>query len=132
MSRGIIRKVDELGRITLPMEYRKTFGIAVKEQAPIGMYILDGEIHLVKADDKFRGIARNLDELGRLTLPIEVRRSMNFTDRQNVDIYVEYGQIIVKKVGCEWCSSEEDLMEVNGHCLCRKCTYKVVDAVMEG
>ncbi|MDF2907155.1 MAG: transcriptional regulator, AbrB family [Herbinix sp.] len=131
MAKGIVRKIDELGRITLPMEFRRSFGIKVKEQAPIGMYIVDGEIHLVKVEGEFRGIARNLDELGRLTLPIEVRRSLNFTDRQKVDMYVEFGQIIVKKVGCEWCSSEEDLMEIDGHCLCRKCAFKVVDTVME-
>lgn len=131
MAKGIVRKIDELGRITLPMEYRKSFGIKVRELAPIGMYVVDGEIHLVKANDKFLGIVRHLDELGRLTLPMELRRSMHFEDRQKVDIYIELGQIIVKKVGCEWCSSEEDLMEIDGHCLCRKCTYKVVDAVME-
>ena len=30
-STGVVRKVDELGRIVIPMELRKTFGIQIKD-----------------------------------------------------------------------------------------------------
>ena len=39
MAKGIVRKIDELGRITLPMEYRKTFGVEVGENAPAVMHL---------------------------------------------------------------------------------------------
>ncbi|MDF2908774.1 MAG: AbrB family transcriptional regulator [Herbinix sp.] len=129
MANGIVRKIDELGRIVIPIEYRKSFSI--KEKDPIGLYIVDGVIHLVKADGRFRGIARELDDLGRLCLPIEARRSLGFEDHQAVDIYVEDEEICIRKNGCEWCSNTEDLCEINGHKLCRKCAYSVVDVVME-
>ena len=34
-STGIVRKVDELGRIVLPIELRKTFGISEKDSLEI-------------------------------------------------------------------------------------------------
>ena len=129
MSRGIVRKIDELGRITLPIEYRKTFGIKVKEQAPIGMYIENSKIHLVRVGDEFRGIARELDELGRLTLPIEIRRSLKFVDRQPVDLYVDGDEIIVVKDGkeCIRCGADHELIEDDGDFICRTCLHRFWD-----
>lgn len=48
-STGIIRKVDELGRIVLPMEIRKTYGI--KEKDGIEIYINGEDIILRKHQD---------------------------------------------------------------------------------
>lgn len=123
MARGIIRRIDHLGRITLPMEYRRILDI--EEGQAMDLYLDGGSIRLNK------GKGRNLDELGRYTLPIEIRRSLRFEDRQKVDLYIEDGAICIRKDGCEWCDSTEDLFEINGHHLCRKCAYAVVDAVME-
>lgn len=126
MAKGIVRKIDELGRITIPMEYRKSFGIKVREQAPIGMSLINGVIHLTRADEKFRGISRELDELGRLTLPIEVRRSLKFTDRQEVDIYVDEEEICVCKAGneCAHCGSDSRLIKVDDSAICLVCLRK--------
>ncbi len=45
-STGIVRKVDELGRIVIPMELRRTFGIEVKD--PIEIYVEGDKIILTK------------------------------------------------------------------------------------
>jgi len=45
-STGIVRKVDELGRIVIPMELRKYFGIDTKD--PLEIYVEDGKIILSK------------------------------------------------------------------------------------
>jgi AbrB family transcriptional regulator, transcriptional pleiotropic regulator of transition state genes len=45
-SAGIIRKVDELGRIVLPKELRMTLGI--NEKDPLEVFINDGKIILQK------------------------------------------------------------------------------------
>lgn len=42
---GIVRKVDELGRIVIPMELRKTLNIAIKD--PMEIYV-DGESIILK------------------------------------------------------------------------------------
>ena len=43
------------------------------------------------------GIARQLDAVGRITLPKELRKSMNFSDREVLEIYTEDDKIILKK-----------------------------------
>lgn len=127
MARGIVRKIDHLGRICLPKEVRKSFGM--ERKALIGMYLENGKIHVVKADEKFRGIARELDELGRLTLPIEVRRSLKFSDRQPVDMYVEGDIIIIVKDGkeCAFCGADHNLIEVEGIHICLPHAYLLRD-----
>ncbi|OUB94173.1 AbrB family transcriptional regulator [Bacillus thuringiensis serovar medellin] len=45
-STGITRKVDELGRIVLPMELRRTLGI--KEKDPIEIFVENENIILKK------------------------------------------------------------------------------------
>ena len=44
-STGFVRRVDNLGRIVLPMELRKTFEIDIKD--PVGIYV-DGEQIILK------------------------------------------------------------------------------------
>lgn len=46
---------------------------------------------------KSTGIVRKLDELGRITLPIELRRTLGVGDRDPLEIYVESDRIILEK-----------------------------------
>jgi len=46
---GIVRKVDDLGRIVIPMELRKTMGIKVKD--PIAIFVEGDRIILMKHKD---------------------------------------------------------------------------------
>ena len=46
---------------------------------------------------KNTGLVRRLDDLGRITLPIEIRRTMNLDEHDKVEIFVENDQIILKK-----------------------------------
>lgn len=45
-STGIVRKVDELGRVVLPKELRETFDIAEKD--PLEIYVDENKIILKK------------------------------------------------------------------------------------
>ena len=76
---GVIRKLDELGRITLPIELRRSLDLDVKDGLEIT--VQDDCIILKKAEcaDIFTGstdelleFEGKLDELGRITLPIEL------------------------------------------------------------
>lgn len=64
------------------------------------------------------GIARQLDAVGRITLPKELRKSLGFKDRELLEIYTEDDKIILRK--CErqkqdiFTGSEEDLIEYKG------------------
>lgn len=46
---------------------------------------------------KSTGIVRKLDELGRITLPIELRRTLEIGERDPLEIFVEENRIILQK-----------------------------------
>lgn len=54
---------------------------------------------------KSTGIVRKLDELGRVVLPIELRRTMDLNIHDTVEIFVEDDKIILKKYhpACIFC-----------------------------
>lgn len=63
------------------------------------------------------GIARQLDAVGRITLPKELRKSLNFSDREVLEIYTEENKIILQK--CQkpadiFTGSSKDLIEYHG------------------
>lgn len=59
-STGIVRKVDELGRVVLPIELRRNMGIAIKDSLEI--FVEDNMIILKKYEpaDIFTGSMDNL------------------------------------------------------------------------
>lgn len=46
---------------------------------------------------KSTGIVRKLDELGRITLPIELRRTLGIEDRDALEIFVDEDKIVLTK-----------------------------------
>lgn len=63
------------------------------------------------------GIARQLDKLGRITLPIELRKSLGFADRERLEIYTEDDKIILKKASAPadiFTGSVDNLVEFEG------------------
>ena len=71
MAKGIVRKIDELGRITIPMEYRNT--IRAEKRQSLGLHHENGILYLFKVGEDFKGFARDLDELGRWMIPSMIR-----------------------------------------------------------
>ena len=65
---------------------------------------------------KSTGIVRKLDELGRITIPIELRRNLNVNDRDPLEIFVEDDKIILKKYEPSdiFTGYMDDLVEYNG------------------
>ncbi len=65
---------------------------------------------------KATGIVRNLDNLGRITLPIELRRNLNLDIKDPVEIFVEENTIILKKYEPSdiFTGEKEDLVEYQG------------------
>lgn len=46
---------------------------------------------------KSTGIIRQVDKLGRIAIPHELRQILRFTEREQIEIFVENGQITLKK-----------------------------------
>ena len=46
---------------------------------------------------KSTGIVRKVDELGRIVIPIELRRTMGIDEKDSLEIYIDEEKIILKK-----------------------------------
>ena len=70
---------------------------------------------------KNTGNIRHVDELGRITLPIEIRRSLGLSVKDPVQIYVDGDHIILKRalIGDIFTGESEDLIEYEGKLVSR-------------
>jgi transcriptional pleiotropic regulator of transition state genes len=72
---------------------------------------------------KSTGIGRKVDELGRIVLPIEMRRTLDIAEKDALEIYVEGASVILKKYkpSCIFCDTSKDVSEFKGKNICPKC-----------
>ena len=72
---------------------------------------------------KSTGIVRKVDELGRIVLPIEMRRTLDIEEKDAVEIYVEGSSVILKKYkpSCIFCDTTKDIVVFKGKNICPKC-----------
>ena len=72
---------------------------------------------------KSTGIVRKVDELGRIVLPIELRRMLDIAERDELEIYMENDRIILRKYepSCIFCASENGLVSYKGKNVCKDC-----------
>lgn len=72
---------------------------------------------------KATGIVRKVDELGRIVLPIELRRTLNIEIKDPLEIYVDGEAILLKKYqpACVFCGSSDDVIQIKGKNICANC-----------
>ncbi len=72
---------------------------------------------------KSTGIVRKVDELGRIVLPIELRRTLGIEERDALEIYVDGSSIILKKYepSCVFCGDASDVTAYKGKNICANC-----------
>ncbi|NLK93895.1 MAG: AbrB/MazE/SpoVT family DNA-binding domain-containing protein [Clostridiales bacterium] len=72
---------------------------------------------------KSTGIVRKVDELGRIVIPIELRRTLDIEEKDALEIYVEGEQIILKKYEptCIFCGEGKDVLNYKGKNICKNC-----------
>lgn len=72
---------------------------------------------------KSTGIIRKVDELGRIVLPIEIRRSLDIAERDELEIFVENDRIVLQKFepSCVFCGSSDGLVSYHGKNVCQDC-----------
>ena len=72
---------------------------------------------------KSTGIVRKVDELGRIVLPIEMRRTLDIGEKDALEIYVEGSSVILKKYkpSCVFCDATKDITVFKGKNICAKC-----------
>jgi AbrB family transcriptional regulator, transcriptional pleiotropic regulator of transition state genes len=69
------------------------------------------------------GIIRHLDELGRIVIPIEIRKRFGLTERDALEISVKNQTIMLSRPrnACVFCGSTRSLVEHRGRGVCRSC-----------
>jgi transcriptional pleiotropic regulator of transition state genes len=72
---------------------------------------------------KDTGIIRQVDELGRIVIPIEIRKRMKIGDRDPLQIYVQGERIILSKPvnQCVFCGKSRNLEEFMEREVCASC-----------
>ncbi len=69
------------------------------------------------------GIVRKLDELGRIVLPVELRKRMELSARDSIEIFVEDDKIVLKKYMpcCVFCGNAENVSYFKNKLVCSEC-----------
>ena len=73
------------------------------------------------------GIVRRLDELGRIVLPMELRKTLDLKVRDAMEIATDKGAIILRKFSpsCIFCGKETKVTDFKGKNVCSKCLEEI-------
>ena len=72
---------------------------------------------------KSTGVVRKVDELGRIVLPIELRKLMDINVKDSLEIFTDGDSVVLRKYmpACVFCADASDVIYFNGKRVCRKC-----------
>lgn len=76
---------------------------------------------------KATGIVRKVDELGRIVLPKELRRTLGIGEKDPMEIYTDGKGIILRKYapGCAFCGSVNGIRYIHGTPVRGACAYNM-------
>lgn len=76
---------------------------------------------------KSTGVVRRVDELGRIVIPIELRRTLNIGEKDALEIYVDGNHIILKKYepACVFCGNAKDISVFRDKNICKECLCEI-------
>ncbi len=78
---------------------------------------------------KSTGIVRKVDELGRVVIPIELRRTLQIAEKDALEIYVDGEKIILKKYepACIFCGNADNVRIYRDKNICCSCLEEMRD-----
>ncbi len=126
---GIVRKIDDLGRIVFPVEIRRILGISIGDMMEI--YVADNAIVCRKyasdANQPATSVVRPVDSLGRTVIPMEVRKILSLPFRAAMQIFVDGDAIVLKEYmnKCVFCGASEDLLDFKFKKVCTACKEQI-------
>ena len=82
---------------------------------------------------KSTGIVRRVDELGRIVLPIELRRTLDIAEKDSLEIYTDGESIVLQKfqASCVFCGATETLTDFRGKAICGSCMAELTGGPKE-
>lgn len=77
---------------------------------------------------KSTGIVRKVDELGRVVIPIELRRTLGIDLKDALEIYVDEEKIILKKYepACIFCGNAVNVHNYQNKLVCKECAENLM------
>ena len=79
---------------------------------------------------KSTGIVRKIDELGRIVIPKEIRRTFDIKENTDaLEIFVDENTIILKKYepACIFCNGADKVVNFKGRNICSDCLKEMQD-----
>lgn len=72
---------------------------------------------------KAAGYLVRVDELGRIVIPVKIRRMLDFDKGSCLEVFTEEQSLVIRKYAssCAFCQSEDDLIEYKDKFICRDC-----------
>ena len=72
---------------------------------------------------KATGIVRPVDPLGRVVIPVELRRTLGIKTDDSLEVFVDGDYIMLKKYepACIFCGNAKDVVSVHGKNVCKDC-----------
>ncbi|MGM0396938.1 MAG: AbrB/MazE/SpoVT family DNA-binding domain-containing protein [Bacillota bacterium] len=72
---------------------------------------------------KSTGIVRKVDELGRVVIPIELRRNLDIQVKDPLEIFVDEDKVILRKFSpsCIFCGESKGVSDFKGKKICQSC-----------
>ncbi|MBR6736257.1 MAG: AbrB/MazE/SpoVT family DNA-binding domain-containing protein [Oscillospiraceae bacterium] len=72
---------------------------------------------------KTTGIVRKIDDLGRIVIPIELRKTLGLSVRDDIEIIAEEDRIVLKRYSpaCMICGSAENVKSYMDKKVCANC-----------
>jgi transcriptional pleiotropic regulator of transition state genes len=108
------------------------YNIYVKQAKPIFLFNIRNLMRefLTKRRDrvmKSTGMVRKIDNLGRIVLPIELRRVLEIDQDSSLQIFVEGEDIILKKYqpACIFCGEAKGVTQYKGRNICNECRKEI-------
>lgn len=76
---------------------------------------------------KSTGIVRKVDELGRIVLPSELRKSLGIDVKDSLEIYTSGDSVILKKYlpSCVFCGEANDITVFKNKNICKNCLRQI-------
>ena len=69
------------------------------------------------------GIVRKVDKLGRIVLPVELRKTLDIGDKDDIEIAVEGDKVVLRKYNpaCVFCNGVNEIGVFHGKNICMNC-----------
>lgn len=118
---GIIRKLDELGRIVIPMEYR--MNKIVDGETKVRIYSINNYVIVEILKSELKENIKKFNNLGRIVIQKEIRKNLGWIEDDEIIVWDCENVFILQKLRkeCVFCKKNNNLMEFKRELICEEC-----------